>query len=177
MPRIYEYDASGQVIIAPPDTALRKFGYCKLYDILGNHSGLLHFHTLRLKFPYAGRDWMIQLWKGRLFLACGGDLGLYHKPASRRAAFYDCAGEADFLPMSLRIIHGDEVLVDRPATLHWLMTGFRTGGRRYPPSQLTLETTIVLKDAAMLAAVCAALDDQASKASYKIEGYAVNIVW
>jgi len=173
----YDYDEAEQLITAPPDTALRSFGYCKLYDILGNASGLMRFRTIRLKFPYAGRDWMLQLWKGRFFRARGGDLGLYHKPASRRLAFYDCAGPADYLPMSLRVTRGIYVLADRPATLHWLMTGFRAASRPYKPAQLTLESAITLKDADMLSAVRTALDGCADELIYTVEGLVVRVVW
>ena len=173
----YDYDIANQTMYSKPDVWQRAFGFTEAYDILGNNSGVMQFDTVRLKFPYGGQDWMIQLWKGRYIIANGGEVGVYIKPASRLVEFYDCAEKDNYLPISLLVTQGNQELVNRPMEPHWWMTGFRITDRYYAPSQLTLETSITLKDEAMLAAFCAALDGEADGLDYTVRGRTVTIVW
>ena len=175
----YDYDVANRVIFTQPEVWMRALGFCEAYDILGNNCGVFQFDTVRLKFPYAGQDWMLQLWKGRYSFACGGEVGLYRKPTGRPVEFYDCAEEAEYLSMSLRVTVARDrvVLVDRPAQPHWWMTGFQMSDRYYRPAELTLETSVTMKDEDMLDAVRAALDAQTDKVAYTIKGLTVTIVW
>jgi len=175
----YDYDVDARVLYTQPEVWLRAFGFTEAYDRIGGNSGLMRFDTVRLKFPYGGRDWLLQLWKGRYVIACGGEVGLYCKPAGRAAEFYDCAEEADYLPMSLRVSvkQNGQTLVDRPAQPHWWMTGFHLSDRYYAPAELTLETSVTLEDGGMLAALLAALEGQADRVRYTRSGSTVKVVW
>ncbi|MDR1465926.1 MAG: DUF4474 domain-containing protein [Oscillospiraceae bacterium] len=174
----YDFDAKNQVLFTQRDVWMRSLGFCAAYDFIGNATGLLQFDTVRLKFPYDGRDWMIQIWKGRYTFASGGEVGVYNKPKSRLIEFYDSAEDADMLPMSLRVTVREtgQLLVDRPAEPHWWITGFRMIDRYYRPDELTLETSVTLRDQAMLDAFCQALDNQ-TQAAYRVSGLTVSIVW
>ena len=143
----------------------RSLGYMKLYDnMLLKTSDMVYVDTERLKFSYAGKDWMIQLWKGRYFITTGGELGIYNKPKDRWIEFYD-ADNDNYVHMSyrIRLKETGELLVNRPLTWHWWMTGFSVRPQVYGPSQIALETEIVPRDAEMEAAIKGALDKEISK--------------
>jgi len=142
----------------------RALGYMKLYDtLLLQTTDMVNIDTVRLKFDYAGRDWMLQLWKGRYFTTTGGEIGLYNKPKDRRIEFYDCATDEERINMSFRITTDDTtiddpVLIDRPVMPRWWFTGFAVRQRLYKPDRLTLGAIVVPTDAAMYTALKGALD-------------------
>jgi len=119
---------------------------------------------VRLKFPYQGKDWMLQLWKGRYFTTSGGEIGLYNKPKSRFVEFYDAVKDEDRIGMSFEVYlkGAEEPLVARPVQTHWWMTGFAIDRYVHLPGQLTLKTEIVPKDEEMLRALQGALDREAA---------------
>ncbi|MDR1927597.1 MAG: DUF4474 domain-containing protein [Oscillospiraceae bacterium] len=164
----------------------RYLGYSKLYDdMLLQTTDMVNVTTVRLKFAYKGKDWMLQLWKGRYFITSGGEVGLYNKPANRAVDFYDCAADTERIPMSFRLTGHDDgsstVLIDRPVTLHWWMMGFAVREYLYTPERLTLETEITPTDDEMKVALTAALDKevQAGTLSYtaSADGNALHITW
>ena len=173
------------------NTWQRQLGYMKLYDdALLKSSDMVYVDTVRLKFPYQGMDWMLQLWKGRYFITTGGEIGIYNKPKDRLIEFYDAANDGQRVHMSyrIRLKETGKLLVDRPLTYHWWMTGFSVRPKVYGSKQITLETEIVPKDKEMLEGLCAALDKEAkgagatykvinvSKAKYGFDK-AVQIIW
>ena len=164
----------------PPQRAL---GYCKLYDDLLLQNKAVNAATVRLKFPYQGKDWMLQLWKGRYFTTTGGEIGIYNKPASRFIEFYDAATDEERIGMSFEIYitQTEQPLVVRPVQTHWWMTGFAINRYVYLPNQLTLKTEIVPTDEAMKQGLMAALDKEAASGvlSYteSDDGASLHIVW
>ncbi|MCL2300764.1 MAG: DUF4474 domain-containing protein [Firmicutes bacterium] len=153
----------------------RSLGYMKLYDdLLLRTTKMVNVTTVRLKFPYQGKDWMLQLWKGRYFMTTGGEIGLYNKPPSRWIEFYDCATDEERIGMSFRLTAHDGgediVLVERDPIDHWWMTGFAIRNQVYTSERLTLETEITPTDAAMKDALAAALAPQmaAGKLYYEL---------
>ena len=172
------------------DPPMRALGYMKLYDdLLLKTSDMVHVDTVRLKFPYQGRDWMVQLWKGRYFITTGGEIGLYNKPTDRRVEFYDAATDEERILMSYRVIvdkdtENEQLFVDRPLTRSWWMTGFALRPTIYGPSRVTLETELVPTDAEMLSGLCAALDREGPAVGLTYElvdvdgyGQAIAIIW
>ncbi|MCL2300287.1 MAG: DUF4474 domain-containing protein [Firmicutes bacterium] len=164
------------------DPFMRVFGYCKLYDDILLQNKAVNADTLRLKFPYDGMDWMLQLWKGRYFNTSGGEVGLYHKPASRLIAFYDAASnERIGMSFEVCVTETGRPLVVRPVEGHWWMTGFAMSKYLYVPNQLTLKTEIIPTDAAMKEALMGALDKETAKGtlSYTVsdDGARLSIRW
>ncbi|MDR2524872.1 MAG: DUF4474 domain-containing protein [Oscillospiraceae bacterium] len=158
----------------------RSLGYSKLYDDLFLQSRAINVTTVRLKFPYRGQDWLLQLWKGRYFISNGGEVGLYHKEKSDISGFYACASDDERIPMTLTLTTDDGLLlIDRPATLHWWMTGFVLRDRYYTPERMTLETTLTVPDDEMLAGIRAALETEKAKGvlDYSISGRDISIKW
>jgi len=150
------------------DPFQRKLGYIKFYDdMLLQTSDMVNVDTVRLKFPWRGKDWMLQLWKGRYFTTTGGEVGLYNKPQSRLVEFYDAAADDERIGMSFKITahdeSGDIVLIDRPVQNHWWMTGFAVREYLYTPERITLETEIVPADEEMKLGLIAALNREAAK--------------
>jgi len=149
------------------DSWQRNLGYMKLYDtLLLQGTDAANLDTVRLKFPYAGKDWMLQLWKGRYFITTGGEVGLYNKPTSRLIEFYDCATDEERVGMSFKVTAHDNgediIMIDIPSRLHWWVTGFAVQKKLYTADKLTLETEIIPIDAAMKAALKGALDKEAA---------------
>ena len=59
----YKYDPEGDVYYTNKDPWQRNFGFNELYDV-GASFIVFYYDTMRCKFNYAGKDWMIQFWKG-----------------------------------------------------------------------------------------------------------------
>jgi len=171
---MYAYTAEN-----PPMDA---FGYTKLYDDLLLQNKAVNAITVRLKFPYQGKDWMLQIWKGRYFNTSGGEIGLYNKPPGRFIEFYDAATE-DRIGMSFEVYVKEtgQPLVVRPVHTHWWMTGFAINRYVYTPERLTLKTEIVPKDAEMLQGLLAALEREAAGVGMLYEvspgGISILIEW
>jgi len=144
------------------DSWQRSLGYMKLYDNLVAKTDAANLTTVRLKFPYAGKDWMLQLWKGRYFVTTGAEIGLYNKPPSRLFEFYDAASDAERVGMSFKLTahdNGEDItLINLPVRTHWWLTCFAVRKQIYTPDKLTLETEIVPIDTAMKDALLGALD-------------------
>lgn len=166
-----------------PNSPQRALGYMKLYDDLFlRTSDMVNLDTMRLKFEYQGRDWMIQMWKGRYFVTTGGELGIYNKPKDRLVEFYDAATNDELIPMSFRIklLETDEYIIDRPLTTHWWMTGYAVQKMVYGPSKLALETEIKPYDDEFSKALQGALDVQvaAKQLTYTVQDDGIiSIAW
>ncbi len=173
-------DSWAYTSLNPPQRVL---GYTKAYDdAILKTTDMVDVDTLRLKFPYQGRDWMLQLWKGRYFITTGGEVGIYNKPTDRLIDFYDAATDAERIGMSFRVTADTgDVLIDRPITLHWWMTGFSVRPNIYGPSRLTLQTDITPTDAEMMEGLCAALEKEFANGAltYALseDNTIVSIVW
>jgi len=151
----YTYTAAN-----PPMNIL---GYAKLYDDVLLQNKAVNADTLRLKFPYRGEDWMLQLWKGRYFNTSGGEVGLYRKPTSRLYEFYDAASsERIGMSFEIHVKETGQPLIVRPVENHWWMTGFALNRVLYLPGQLILKTEIIPADQAMMDGLLSALEREAA---------------
>lgn len=156
----------------------RHFGFTVVYDIFCYLTPyLMQYHTERFKFEYDNREWMIQIWKGRYFIANGGEVGIYTREKGSKGTFYFCANDEDMMYMDLYVYHGNDLLLKRERQLHWWVTGFNVSTTAYLPSSMTLVSTITMKDVEMLKAFKGALDKKSSAVDYKINGLDVTITW
>jgi len=173
----FDFDVRQLTIYAAEDGWNREFGFCELYDYL---SPLIsyEYETVRVKFNYDKKDWMIQLWKGRYIVAMGAEVGVYYKPEDRFIEFYDSADDDHLLPISMRLSIGKWLLFERPMQPTWWQSGFRILTLIVKPCMLKLETTIVFPNADMQKAFLDSLEAVGgTKLSHTVEGNAVNIVW
>ena len=124
-------------------------------------------------FDYDGKHWMIELWKGQYGLETGCEVGVYTRPIGSSGVgyalldatigqrpgdsvpshnlFYDCASDGDRLTLSATLNRDGQKLFTLGPELHWWLTGFKWGVYS-DTSQLTVDVSITLKDAAMLQA-------------------------
>jgi hypothetical protein len=134
-------------------------------------------------FSDAGKDWMIELWKGQYGLETGAEIGVYNTAsnpapiravaelvrswfpevgaiadsAAETATFYHCASDHDQLMMRFRLKREGVVLFERGPEAHWWLTGFKWGEFTESPAQLTVEAEITFPRRTMLDAFVTAL--------------------
>ena len=97
----YLYDPAERCFYTADDPWQRNVGYNSIFDTTSNIA-LIDFDTVRLRFEYQNKDWMIQLWKGQYGLIFyGAEVGIYTKPKDRKLMHYDCASDDEMLKMSM----------------------------------------------------------------------------
>ena len=74
----FRYDKNQQIFYSEEESWQRNFGFTPFYDAAAAFTGM-YYDTMRLKFNYADKDWMIQIWKGRYGITTGGEMGIYYK--------------------------------------------------------------------------------------------------
>ena len=155
----------------------RKFGFSPVYDFITYITPyFMQYTTRRLKFDYAGEEWMIQLWKGRYFITNGGEVGIYTRPEGTLGSFYQCASDEDCLDMTLDITRGDLEILHMPMQHNWWISGYAFDDTTYEAESLRMVSTVTMKDEEMLRAFTEALDAQPDIA-YTVNGLDVTFVW
>ena len=176
----------------------KAFGFSKFYDLVAPYA-LLETDYLRVKFPYGGKDYMIQFWKGQYgLLFYGSEIGIYTKRHSDRAdntfTLYQCASKDDFMNMEMTLYHDTTGFgtytrqFTRPYDSYWWCTGFKAGHLRVeePARELRVESRITLKNEEMAGLFCNALEqcgltkatgDSIGVDQYTQNGADVRLVW
>ncbi len=172
----YLYDPAENCFYTSADPWQRVVGYNSIFDIAAPMS-LIGFDTVRLRFEYENKDWMIQLWKGQYGLVFyGAEVGVYTKPKDRQMMHYDAASDSDMLKMSMTFHEKKTALgqsrwvkvFSRPYGSYWWCTGFVPGNRYGQYSNMKLEMRITMKDYDMLSGVTQAL--KSNGISYTVKG-------
>ncbi len=174
------------------------FGFGKIYDIASPYI-LLEYDYIRVFFTYAGKDWMLQMWKGQYGMVFyGGEIGIYNRPHTddgvNEWTFFNCPAEEDWLNMEMTLWH-QEVNgtwtreFTREYGKYWWCTGFKNGHLRQeePADELRLEGRITFLDEEMTALVADGLkecgfDTADSKDGigldeFYVEGNDIRFVW
>ncbi len=106
----------------------RKLGYCDLYDRMAPLAGIW-IDCLVSEFKYGGKNWRIELWKGRYGISVGAEIGIYNSTTSTK--FYDCAKDEDRLEMAFELFYVADKFtgrlnpfMGRGPEVHWWLTGF-----------------------------------------------------
>lgn len=177
----YKYDADGDVYFTDKDPWQRNFGFNELYDV-GASFIVFYYDTIRCKFNYANKDWMIQFWKGQYgFVFIGAEIGVYNKPVSRKVEHYDCASDEDSLQMSMTCYRKGKEIFSRKYATYWWCTGFVPGklDKFSDRSELTVKCRITTKDYKMLLAFCGALEENGFELNknYTTSGLDVFVTW
>ena len=182
----YNYFVDDNLLESTPGSWQRRLGYMKLYDdLMLQSSNVADIDTVRVTFSHGGRDWLLQLWKGRYLNMPGGEIGLYHKPGDRWVGFYDTIADDELIGLSFKLIdkRSGNLLIDRPLEPHWWRAEFSVYGTPLTGENLTLETILAPRDDALLEAMKAALDKAAARGELAYTalstnlGPAVQIVW
>lgn len=174
----YNFSVNELLLYAQVNVWMRDFGFMFFYDWFCYTTPFFFYNTRRIKFDYAGKEWMIQIWKGNYLVSNGAEVGIYNRSPEKFGTYYDCVGDEDMLNMSMKLYHGDDLLFERPEQLHWWLTGFQISDKLYPAETMTLDFTVEMKDEEMLNAFCEAVENHYRKdMTYTVDGLTVNVVW
>ncbi|MDR1464809.1 MAG: DUF4474 domain-containing protein [Oscillospiraceae bacterium] len=141
----YKYHPDGYFYIED-NPWQRGLGFNQAYDEL-SHFATCFYDTIRVKFRYGHKDWLIQLWKGSYGIVfAGGEIGIYNKPAAQALEHYTSASDAERLGMDLTVWNDGRRLFTRPFGQYWWITGFNFGWVdglfQSPRSDVVLKTTL-----------------------------------
>lgn len=168
----YLYDPKGKYFYTSADPWQRNFGFNSLYDSAAPFT-LINYETVRLRFEYGDKDWMLQVWKGQYGLVFyGGEAGIYTKPKDREVMHYDCASDDEMLKMCM--VFNEKRLgkwtarFTRPYGDYWWCTGFLPGNKLGQFDTLRLDMRVTAKDYEMLAGLKGALEQNGI--SYETKG-------
>ncbi len=100
----------------------------------------MYYDTKRIQFDYAGKDWMIQIWKGQYGITAGAEIGLYNK--TDKIMQYDCASNDELITMSFDFYNQNEYVFSRGPEKHWWLTGFKVFHAGVP---MAIDLDIVLE--------------------------------
>lgn len=177
----YQYNKTGNYYYTNEDPWQRTLGYNEMYDNLAAFTAIF-IDTMRCKFRYDNKDWMVQFWKGQYgYVFIGHEIGVYYKPIDRTAEHYDCVSDADSLYMEMNGMRDGEVLYHRDYGKYWWCTGFVPGklDKFADRSELQIDARITMKDKEMLAAFVNSLDQNGliRDLDYTVKGLDVYVVW
>ncbi|MCR5150730.1 MAG: DUF4474 domain-containing protein [Clostridiales bacterium] len=161
----YKYSPDGYYYTDDKECWQANAGYNLTYDTLAG-LGAMYIDSVRIRFTYGNKDWMVQLWKGQYgYLFVGAEIGLYTAPKGTYNAndkgsvnHYNCAGKEDWLNMQLDCYwakNNDGHYVKqftRPYDKYWWATGFVKGQlTKYsaPRTELKTRNRITFKSTEM----------------------------
>lgn len=131
----FKYSMKDQVFYTAEDAWQRNFGFEETYDNVSG-AGAISYDTMRVKFNYNNKEWMMQYWKGQYgFVLIGAELGLYNRdPGKTNSTYYDVVTDAEKLNMSVKVYRRDpddqnkyNLLFQRSPSTTWWLTGFTPG--------------------------------------------------
>ncbi len=179
----YLFDPKEGCFYTSADPWQRVVGYNEIFDIMGPFT-FIDFDTVRCRFDYNDKNWMIQLWKGQYGLIFyGAEVGVYTKPKDRELMHYDCASDSEMLKMSMTFIEKEkffgrvkwEEKFTRPYGYYWWCTGFLPGNKYGKFDELKLDMRITMKDYEMLSGFTGALKENGI--SYTVRGLDVYFIY
>ena len=168
----FAYDLRGDYFYSLMDCWQREMGYCRLYD-----EGAALFNMIMdcepITFSYAGKRWLIELWKGQYGITTGAEIGIYNTVREDinhekfQGTFYEAIRNEERLPLSFILKrNGKEVF--RRSAVHWWITGFKLG-EYSSPSSLTLDAKITFPNREM----CSAFLDGLKRVGYTRQEFSV----
>ncbi len=177
----YQFNKEGNYYFTTTDPWQRNFGFNVLYDI-GAPFLNFYYDTIRCKFRYEDKDWLIQLWKGQYGLVfLGAEIGVYTKPIDRKQAHYDGASDEDMLYMSMSFYRKGVERATREYAKYWWCTAFVPGtlDSFRDRSELSMKCRITLKSKEMRDLFAASLEKNGFKQDkdFSVSGKDVYFSW
>lgn len=177
----YKYSPDGNFYYTNDDPWQRALGYNEIYDVSAQFVSI-YIDTMRCKFEYAGKDWMIQFWKGQYgYVFIGHEIGIYNKPKDRGAEHYDAVSDEEAIYMSMTGYRNGVELYTRDYGKYWWCTGFVPGKleKFSDRSELSLTARMTMKDAAMLLAFTNSLRENGMVLGqdFTVKGLDVYVNW
>lgn len=158
----FAYDAKYGVFYATGAGWQRTMGYTELYDRLAAVA-FMPLDTIRIKFNYAGMQWMVQLWKGYYGLVLAGcETGFYNRPGDtpENQTTYNVVSEEYHQEMSCKFHYGLSSFNRYSKT--WWLTGFSPAVQMSPATTIPMmrvENTINFTDIGLMNAFIEGLED------------------
>ncbi len=180
----YLYDPAEKCFYTASDPWQRTVGYNEIFDVF-SEVALIDFDTIRFKFDYKDKNWLIQMWKGQYgLLFYGAEVGVYNKPADRKVPHYDAVKDSERLGMSIELYEYEQSRskegkwvkkFSRPYDYHWWCTGFIPGNIGDKFGNLRIYARITAKDYDMLSALTESIEKEGIK--YKVDGLDVLFIY
>ncbi len=177
----FQFNKTGNYYYTNTDPWQRTLGYNEMYDNMAAFTAI-YIDTMRCKFRYDNKDWMIQFWQGQYgYVFIGHEIGVYYKPIDRTAEHYDCVSDEDSLYMEMNGLRNGEILYSRDYGKYWWCTGFVPGKLKKfsDRSELQIDARITMKDKEMLTAFVDALgqNGMVKDQDFTVKGLDVYIIW
>lgn len=162
----YKYDPDGNYYYTDDKNAWQSnFGFNEGYDSMAPVT-MMYYDTVRTKFVYDNKEWLIQLWKGQYGYAfVGGEVGVYTRKVGSDGTHFNCAKKEDWLKMEMCFMWDEyqtgeyRPVFNRPYAYYWWCTGFVVGfDGGVNRNQFRLVTRITFKDIEMANAFCEAFE-------------------
>lgn len=165
----YFYYEGQDLVLTRVDAWQRKFGYEALYDSVAPFGNMI-FQCFPIYFDYAGKTWLLEIWKGQYGITSGCEMGLYHadriiEPKEYGRTHFESASDEEMQDMTI-ILEGCHMEGFAFRKKHWWLAGFRVG-EYHAPKQLCAVYQIRFCDPCMLRAAVKGLE----KAGYPAEQY------
>ena len=160
----YKYSPDGYYYTDDKDCWQKNAGYNEIYDNLAPAAGM-PIDQIRIHFDYAGKEWMIQFWKGQYgWLFVGAEIGVYTAPLGTYSTepgavnHFNCAAQEDWLKIQLDCYFSEnddghyKKIFTRKYDYYWWATGFVPGqltNYTIPKTELKTKNRITFKSTAM----------------------------
>lgn len=132
----YGYDAKAGVFYATGEGWQREFGFNEAYDRAAA-LGSMPLDTIRIKFNYDDKEWMVQFWKGFYgFVFAGCEVGIYNRPANSvsTSTSYNCATPDYYQDITCKFTYGKQTFTRSTRT--WWNTGFIPSVQIFPSTNI-----------------------------------------
>ena len=172
----YSYIPCQDIFSTVVDAPQRAFGYTALYDYYAPRFGMV-YDCLPIYFDYAGRTWLIELWKGQYGINLGCEVGIYKADtlvatSQLNTTLFHSIEDHELLPVSIDLFC-DNTRLAKVCVRHWWATAFDMG-HYAQPYDLSMEVRITFPNATMLAAFANSLY-ASGKCHYQICGLQIMI--
>ena len=175
----FAYEINGDYFYSLMNCWQRQVGYCRLYDEGAPLFNMI-FDCEPVTFSYAGKRWLIELWKGQYGITTGAEIGVYNTEREDidtdkfKGTFYENITNDEMLKLSYILRKNGRVILRRKA-LHWWLTGFKLGEFSKPES-LTMDAKITFRDREMRDAFVKSLTDLGYvRKEYSVRGKTVSV--
>lgn len=110
----------------------RNCGYCRFYDRSADTFCMI-IDSEPIYFNYAGKNWLVEFWKGQYGMTTGCEIGIYNTTGplhfnkkGQNETFYYCVRDNEQIFMSYSLKKNDKIIMSRGET-HWWLTSFILG--------------------------------------------------
>lgn len=178
----YMYDPCQDIFMARQDATQKVFGYTTFYDLSAPYFNMV-FDYETIYFDYAGRTWLIEMWKGQYGINTGCELGVYYADkviphGKYSSTLYKAVNSKDMLDISLKLNrhchkkHCKYSKLGHVCKKHWWLTCFKIGCFS-KPKELFVNISITFKDCKMMQSFLDSFKATLPDTTYKVNGLTI----